>query len=407
VQRPSCRGCAHPAASSSLLHACGPAFSATDAATAPAPCCCRGFGGKPPPLSKRHQCLAASIQQPLPPLPASLAAAATTVLVPHFACAARCCCRQRASPSPAPTARGRRATATRWPQPPRPPSSPCCCSCSCSSCCHCSRRCAVIAAARACSGGRRLRFCRHRPRPPQRAQRAAQVPAHPPWRQPPFDPHLSVALRVGQQVQQELAALDGPAALAGRAALVLGLRRAADAAGEAVERDAALALHHVLQVALGLRQVHLAQGKGGLPGVLEVNTQVAARGLRERGEGVPAGSLGGTAPGAAGQTPLAPRPASAGACLLGASSKPSPPPTGRLMGPARCHTLPKNGCTDSRPAAAARTSCAGARRSRGRRPGPTPGLASGHDPLIISCCPELAGAPPTLALFVSFTLDAL
>jgi hypothetical protein len=99
--------------------------------------------------------------------------------------------------------------------------------------------------------------------------------AHPPL----LLAHLGVALRVGQQVEQELARLDRPAALARGAALVLGLRRAADAAGEAVERHAALAVEHVAQVALGLAELHLAQGERGLARVLEVNTQVAARGL--------------------------------------------------------------------------------------------------------------------------------
>jgi hypothetical protein len=49
-----------------------------------------------------------------------------------------------------------------------------------------------------------------------------------------------------------------------------------------VEGDAALALHHVLQIALGLAQVHLAQGKGCLTRVLEVNTQVPATSLQQQ-----------------------------------------------------------------------------------------------------------------------------
>jgi hypothetical protein len=46
-----------------------------------------------------------------------------------------------------------------------------------------------------------------------------------------------------------------------------------------VEGHAALAADHVLQIALGLDQLHLAQGKRGLTRVLEVNTQVRATSL--------------------------------------------------------------------------------------------------------------------------------
>jgi hypothetical protein len=49
-----------------------------------------------------------------------------------------------------------------------------------------------------------------------------------------------------------------------------------------VEGDAALALHDVLQVALGLAKLHLAQGKGCLTRVLEVNTQVPATSLQQQ-----------------------------------------------------------------------------------------------------------------------------
>ncbi len=92
--------------------------------------------------------------------------------------------------------------------------------------------------------------------------------------------HLRVALRVLQQVEQELARLDGPAALAGGGVLVLGLCCAANAACEAPERNTALARHHVLQVALRLAQVHPANGEGRLPSVLEVTAQVRPTGLQ-------------------------------------------------------------------------------------------------------------------------------
>lgn len=95
--------------------------------------------------------------------------------------------------------------------------------------------------------------------------------------------HLCVALSVLQQVQQELAGLHGPATLAGGAALVLGLCSAANAASEPVEWDAALASNDILQVALGLLQLHLTQSEGGLTRVLEVNTQVRAASLQAAG----------------------------------------------------------------------------------------------------------------------------
>ena len=49
-----------------------------------------------------------------------------------------------------------------------------------------------------------------------------------------------------------------------------------------VEGHAALACHHILQVDLGLGQLHLAQGKGCLTRVLKVNTQVRPASLMQQ-----------------------------------------------------------------------------------------------------------------------------
>eukprot|EP00955_Chlamydomonas_euryale_P077624 362982-Chlamydomonas_euryale.AAC.13 len=94
---------------------------------------------------------------------------------------------------------------------------------------------------------------------------------------------LGVALRILQQAQNELAALDRPAALARRLPLLLGLGRAASAACVAHERDAARLLQHSLQVLFGLRQGLATDGVGGLASVLVVHAKVRAARLRSRG----------------------------------------------------------------------------------------------------------------------------
>ena len=58
------------------------------------------------------------------------------------------------------------------------------------------------------------------------------------------------------------------------------LSGAPDAAAEAAEGDGALVVDDVLQVPLGLVQLHALQRVGRLPRVLEVHPQVAALGLR-------------------------------------------------------------------------------------------------------------------------------
>lgn len=98
----------------------------------------------------------------------------------------------------------------------------------------------------------------------------------------PAATHLSIALCILQQVQQEIAGLDWPTTLSRRVALVLCLGCATDASSEAAEGDASLTANYILQVPLCLLQVHLAQGKGCLPRVLEVNTQVRPTGLHNQ-----------------------------------------------------------------------------------------------------------------------------
>jgi hypothetical protein len=92
--------------------------------------------------------------------------------------------------------------------------------------------------------------------------------------------YLGIGLSVLQEAEQELARLDGPAALAAWVVLVLGLGGASHAALVAAEGDAALALEHLLEVLLGVVELPALNGKGGLPGVLEVNTQIGAARLR-------------------------------------------------------------------------------------------------------------------------------
>mmetsp|Transcript_22790 Transcript_22790/g.49963 ORF Transcript_22790/g.49963 Transcript_22790/m.49963 type:complete len:209 (-) Transcript_22790:26-652(-) len=95
--------------------------------------------------------------------------------------------------------------------------------------------------------------------------------------------HLGVALGVLEETQEELARLGRPAGLAVSAALVLGLRSAANATAEATEGDGALVIDNVLQVLLGDVQGHLADGHGRLTRVLEVNTEVGPPSLARLG----------------------------------------------------------------------------------------------------------------------------
>jgi len=56
--------------------------------------------------------------------------------------------------------------------------------------------------------------------------------------------------------------------------LIRCLRSASNSAIIATERNAALKAQDVLEVLLGLVQVHALNGKGGLSGVLEVDAQI-------------------------------------------------------------------------------------------------------------------------------------
>ena len=100
----------------------------------------------------------------------------------------------------------------------------------------------------------------------------------------PFD--FGVGLRVAQQADEELDRLGRPAPLTvvGRG-LVLGLRGTSDAAAEAAEGDDALLPEDGLEVGLGLGELHLAEGEGGLAGVFEVDAEVAVFFLRKRKRG--------------------------------------------------------------------------------------------------------------------------
>ena len=86
--------------------------------------------------------------------------------------------------------------------------------------------------------------------------------------------HLSVALSVLEQPQDELARLGRPAGLAVSRTLVLGLRGATDATAEAAEGDRALVLQHVLQVLLGGLERALLEGERCFACVFEVHAQV-------------------------------------------------------------------------------------------------------------------------------------
>ena len=79
--------------------------------------------------------------------------------------------------------------------------------------------------------------------------------------------HLCVALGVLQQTQQERGRLDGPASLAVGVAR-LGLRGTPYSATKPAERDGLLVRAHVLQVPLGLRQLHVLDGLRCLPCIL-------------------------------------------------------------------------------------------------------------------------------------------
>jgi hypothetical protein len=86
--------------------------------------------------------------------------------------------------------------------------------------------------------------------------------------------HLRVGLGVLEDAEQRLRGLLGPPPLAVGGALVLGLRRAAHAAAEAAEDDAAAHRDHLLEVMLRGRQVHLLDRHRRLAHVLEVRAQV-------------------------------------------------------------------------------------------------------------------------------------
>mmetsp|Transcript_23042 Transcript_23042/g.27851 ORF Transcript_23042/g.27851 Transcript_23042/m.27851 type:complete len:221 (+) Transcript_23042:54-716(+) len=86
--------------------------------------------------------------------------------------------------------------------------------------------------------------------------------------------HLSVALRVLQQVEQELARLSWPATLSVGATGILCLCGTANSTAETTESNSLLVCDDVLKVLLGPGEVHLLQGHGGLTSVLKVHTQV-------------------------------------------------------------------------------------------------------------------------------------
>lgn len=96
---------------------------------------------------------------------------------------------------------------------------------------------------------------------------------------------LSVALRILEQVQKEARGLQWPPALAVRLEL-LHLACAADAAAEATERHGSLVSDDVLEVTLGLGEVHVLNGLSCLTSVLrdESNelTQSTASATRRR-----------------------------------------------------------------------------------------------------------------------------
>ena len=88
---------------------------------------------------------------------------------------------------------------------------------------------------------------------------------------------LGVALRVLQELQQELGGLERPPALG--SSVHLGLGVTANSSHEPPEGDDLLVSHDVLQILGGAVQGHGLDGLGCLAGVLEVNPQVGALGL--------------------------------------------------------------------------------------------------------------------------------
>jgi len=94
---------------------------------------------------------------------------------------------------------------------------------------------------------------------------------------------LSIALSVFKELENELARLNGPPALATRVSLILGLVSAASGALVAEEGNAALVGHDVLKVLLGALELHLPETEGGLPSVLKVNAKVRTASLAALG----------------------------------------------------------------------------------------------------------------------------
>lgn len=74
--------------------------------------------------------------------------------------------------------------------------------------------------------------------------------------------YLSVALSILQQAQEELAALCRPPTLTITLALILCLSRPAHTTTEAAERNDPLVRQNILQVFLGLVELHVPQRKG-------------------------------------------------------------------------------------------------------------------------------------------------
>mmetsp|Transcript_2709 Transcript_2709/g.6857 ORF Transcript_2709/g.6857 Transcript_2709/m.6857 type:complete len:216 (-) Transcript_2709:2-649(-) len=88
---------------------------------------------------------------------------------------------------------------------------------------------------------------------------------------------LSIALRVPQEVQENLCRLDGPPAL--RHLELLCLRGPADASLVDPEGHAALLLADILQVLLRGAKGHALDGVCGLVGVLVVDAEISTHGL--------------------------------------------------------------------------------------------------------------------------------
>ncbi len=91
--------------------------------------------------------------------------------------------------------------------------------------------------------------------------------------------HLGIGLGVGQQIQEEAARLLGPAALATRVLVLLGLGLAANAGGEVTEGHNVLVRNHIVQVLLRLLEALALDGIARLNRVLKVNAEVRALGL--------------------------------------------------------------------------------------------------------------------------------